>query len=197
MKTSTESPIRADITREYQTMEMKVVLRSADNRDSEAIIGLITGVLAEYGLPFYLETSDAELLDISRNYTGSGGIFEVLEDPDGKIIGSIALRRIDESICELRRMYLASGFRGQGIGKVLMGRALAEAKARGFTWVILETSSPMTEAIALYQKFGFRPIPPTFSNESCDLAFALDLRTNENPVEVEETNGWMKKRRKP
>ena len=150
-------------------------LRIATNKDSEEIITLISEVLEEYGLPLFLETSDAELRDIWGNYLAAGGMFKVLEDDRGKLIGTVAIRGINSRVCELRRMYLRSDSRGKGLGKYLLMEALFKAKSLGFSQVCLDTSSSLKEAIGLYEKFGFKPTQPLCPNKSCDKSFSLDL----------------------
>lgn len=156
--------------------EKKLRLRLATNQDSKEIISLIANVLKEYNLPLFLDSSDAELYDIWGNYFATGGMFKVLETDEGKIIGTVALRGINKKMSELRRMYLLPEYRGKGYGKYLLLVALSRAKSLGFSQVILDTSSSLTEAINLYKKFGFRPTQPLESNHSCDKFFTLDLR---------------------
>jgi putative acetyltransferase len=57
--------------------------------------------------------------------------------------------------CELKRMYVRPAHRGIGIGRALVERVLADAKAAGFAEVKLDTSSTMDEAIGLYLAMGF------------------------------------------
>ncbi len=68
-------------------------------------------------------------------------------------------------------MSVARAERRRGIGSAVLGRLLANARAAGFRRIILETTSTWVEAVAFYQKHGFRV---THVREG-DMYFALDL----------------------
>jgi len=76
---------------------------------------------------------------------------------------------------ELRKMYVRRERRGQGLGRRLLDRALAWARARGHARVELETATRLAEAVALYRKAGFVPRPGKPDTCRCDLAFELEL----------------------
>jgi putative acetyltransferase len=137
---------------------------------------LVYAVLDEYGLEPDPGATDADLDDIEQSYFARGGAFSVLETQDGTIIGAYGLYRMDEHTCELRKMYLHADYRGKGLGKRLLEDALAQARDRGFTKVVLETASVLKEAIALYQSYGFVPHHPDHLSPRCDQAYILKLR---------------------
>jgi putative acetyltransferase len=72
-------------------------------------------------------------------------------------------------------MYLARPARGRGCGRRLLEHALARAAALGFTRVVLETASVLREAVALYERSGFRPYVSEHLAARCDTAYYLDL----------------------
>ena len=78
---------------------------------------------------------------------------------DGRAAGCCAFRRLDDATCEMKRMFIPPAFRGLGIGRALADRILADAKAAGYRRMRLETSVRQTDAIRLYERAGFRPIP--------------------------------------
>ncbi|HEU4886187.1 MAG TPA: GNAT family N-acetyltransferase [Longimicrobium sp.] len=78
---------------------------------------------------------------------------------DGRPVGCGALRRIDGETGELKRMYVAPGARGTGLGRRLVDALEAEARALGLRRLVLETGTRQVAAIALYQATGFEPIP--------------------------------------
>jgi putative acetyltransferase len=154
---------------------MSYILRPATNDDRTAVEQVVFGVLAEYGLTPDPAGTDADLQDIEASYHGAGGSFDVLIDASGAVIGTVALARVSESTCELRKMYLASAARGQGWGRRLLEHALARAAELGFTRVVLETASVLREAVALYERFGFRPYISEHLAARCDTAYYLEL----------------------
>jgi len=150
-------------------------LRPATNSDCEPVRNLVFTVLGEYGLKPDPRCTDADLDDIEQSYLARGGMFRVLEDKDGAIIGSYGLYPTEPGVCELRKMYLRRDHRGQGLGRRLLEDALACARQAGFRRVNLETASVLKEAIRLYERYGFRPCQADHLSCRCDQAYTLDL----------------------
>lgn len=152
-----------------------VHIRAATNADRERIAALVFGVLAEYGLRPDPETTDADLKDVEGGYSARGGLFEVVEDEGGNLLGTCGLYPLDAETCELRKMYLARQSRGLGLGKRLLERAVGHARGAGFKTIVLETASVLEEAIRLYTRFGFAPVESEHLAARCDQAYALRL----------------------
>jgi putative acetyltransferase len=86
------------------------------------------------------------------------GVFVVAflgEEP----VGCAALRRLDTTRGEVKRMYVRPAARGQRIAAIMLGALENEARALGLTRLVLETGVRQPEAIALYRRAGFAPIP--------------------------------------
>ncbi|NLH14941.1 MAG: GNAT family N-acetyltransferase [Phycisphaerae bacterium] len=154
---------------------MYLKLRPATNRDRKAVEDMVFGVLAEYGLKPDPSTTDCDLQDIELSYLTRGGMFDVLVDETGRVVGSVGLFVISPTICELRKMYLAAPARGLGFGRQMLEHALGRARELGFARVVLETASVLREAIALYERYGFRRYTPEHLSARCDAAYFLDL----------------------
>jgi putative acetyltransferase len=150
-------------------------LRPATNADADGVRALVFRVLAEYGLTPDPAATDADLDDIEASYFARGGWFEVWLDKRGAVIGSYGLHPRRAGVCELRKMYLARAWRGRGLGRMMLERALARARALGFGRVELETASVLREATALYRSCGFEPFEPEHMAPRADLALGLDL----------------------
>lgn len=97
--------------------------------------------------------------DFQTHYGPPGGIFLVASDDD-VIIGSGAIRRIDNETAELRRMWLLEAYQGQGIGHQLAKHLFAFAREKGYRRVRLSTSAVQQRAIRFYERLGFYPIEP-------------------------------------
>jgi len=61
---------------------------------------------------------------------------------------------------ELKRMYVRPQFRGLGFGKLLVDHLADFARAHGVGLLRLETGIHQAAAISLYERVGFRRIPP-------------------------------------
>jgi ribosomal protein S18 acetylase RimI-like enzyme len=108
------------------------------------------------GIDLSFQNFSAEVADLPGEYAPPAGrLYLCLAD--GLVAGCVALRKIDEQKCELKRMYIRPAYRGQHLGRLLAERVIQEAQTIGYQAMRLDTLPAMTEAIALYQSLGFRP----------------------------------------
>jgi molybdate transport system substrate-binding protein len=150
-------------------------IRRAVANDLPAVRLLVNDVLAEYGLSSDPQGTDSDLEDLAKSYFASGGTFDVAVGSNGAIKGCCGVMAHSAQVCELRKMYLARGARGLGLGGRLLQRAIAFAKGRGFTRIELETASVLKDALALYSGAGFKLLSRPLTARRCDQAYALDL----------------------
>ena len=80
-------------------------------------------------------------------------------------IGTVALRRLDADVAELKRMYVQPSHRGAGLGRALLSETLATAREIGLRRIRLDTPAFMTAAHRLYRANGFVDISPYVGNE--------------------------------
>jgi GNAT superfamily N-acetyltransferase len=89
----------------------------------------------------------------------------LLATTDDKLAGCIALRKFEEEICEMKRLYLREDFRGIGLGNALIESVIEDARGVGYKKMRLDTYPPkMGKAVKLYESYGFYPIPPYYHN---------------------------------
>lgn len=110
----------------------------------------------------YLEEAGEfkDLNDVQITYLNNKGTFKVLID-NNNIVGAGAIRKLDEEICELRRMWFLKEYRGKGLGSKMAQKLLEFAKAEGYKKIRLDVYHPEMQmaAVALYKKLGFYEIP--------------------------------------
>jgi GNAT superfamily N-acetyltransferase len=83
----------------------------------------------------------------------------------GKVAGCIALRKLEDGICEMKRLFVRDDFRGQKIGISLIEKLISEAKEIGYRKLRLDTYPPkMGKAVKLYESHGFIEIEPYYHN---------------------------------
>lgn len=78
---------------------------------------------------------------------------------EGEAAGCIALRKLDDGCCEMKRLYVRPAFRGYKIGDALVDRVIQDAKAIGYRHMLLDTLPFLEGAIHMYRKRGFYEIP--------------------------------------
>jgi putative acetyltransferase len=133
-------------------------------------------VLNEYGLEPDENGKDSDLTDIEVSYFSDNGFFGVLVAKNTNIVtGTFGLFPMGKQVCELRKMYLIKTERGRGLGKFILTTAIQTAREKGFRKIVLETISPLKEAISLYRKYGFIEVPPKQISKRVDRAFELNL----------------------
>lgn len=121
-----------------------------------------TAMLVENDPAFgaYLEIQNygKEIEDLSYKYgLPQGRLYLAL--CDGETAGCIALRRLDEENCEMKRLYVRPQFRGKGIGRMLCERIIADAGEIGYKAMLLDTLPFLGTAIGMYRRIGFYDIP--------------------------------------
>ena len=152
----------------------EISIRAATNKDCEHVQNLVFGVLAEYGLEPAPDGIDRDLSDIEEHYIRRGGTFEVLEDREGNLVGTVGLYPFSEGKIELRKMYFLPEIRGKGLGKKTLIRMINFARDKGYDQMVLETASVLKEAIGLYKSFGFQHLEEKHTPR-CDQSLYLDL----------------------
>jgi putative acetyltransferase len=106
---------------------------------------------------------DDELGGLKKMYAEPyGGI--ILAKEEKGIIGCIALRRISDTIGELKRMYIKPGHQNKGVGKILLEKAVQLAKECNYVVLKLDTLNYMLPAIHLYKQAGFSETVPYYHN---------------------------------
>jgi ribosomal protein S18 acetylase RimI-like enzyme len=100
-----------------------------------------------------------ELENLPGDYAPPEGcLFVAYYDDDPA--GCVALRKSENGICEMKRLYVVSNFQGKGIGKSLIDRVIEEAKNLGYAKMRLDTLPQMASAQKLYRRLGFKEIGP-------------------------------------
>jgi GNAT superfamily N-acetyltransferase len=119
---------------------------------------------------------DDEMRMFPVQYSPPSGCLLVAYD-DEILAGCVGLRKLDEGVCEMKRLYVRPQFRGRGIGRALVLKVIDMGRRLGYGRMRLDTVPSMHEAIVLYESFGFKQIPQYRENPIVGaLFFELQLR---------------------
>ncbi len=141
-------------------------------------IEVVSKLFREYsdslGFDLCFQNFKEELESLPGEYSPPAGSLLLAVSGEGAA-GCVALRRIDNSICEMKRLYVRPAFRGRGIGKELCRRIIATGLERGYSSMRLDTLASMPAAMGLYRSVGFREIEPYRYNPIAGAVF-MELR---------------------
>ncbi len=112
--------------------------------------------------------------DIQKNYFKNGGTFLAMYDGE-EMICTGALRRLDDEMCELKRLWLLNEYHGRGLGYQMIQELLSIAKNMGYKRVRLETDPvAQSRAVYFYKQIGFYEIPG-YSDRTDEVAMEMML----------------------
>ena len=105
--------------------------------------------------------------------------------PEGRLLvayegtepaGCVAFYKLDDGVCEVKRLWARPRFRGRKVGRTLVETLIDEARKSGYTAIILSTVDVLVEAIALYTSLGFQKTTPYYDMPPDMLEHEIFLR---------------------
>lgn len=99
-----------------------------------------------------------------------------LADHQGRTVGCVGVRWLDEETAEVKRMYVDPGARGLGLGQALLATVEDAARAAGRRWMVLDTNGSLVAARALYGRAGYAEVPPYNDNPHAEHWFRRALQ---------------------
>jgi putative acetyltransferase len=146
-------------------------IRNILPHDNAALATIIRNGLAEFkankpGTVYFDPTTDT-LYEVFKT---PGSTYFIAEE-NGLLLGGCGIfptANLPEGTCELVKLYLSPAARGNGLGKLLMEKSMAAAKAMGYKYIYLETMPELTVAVPLYEKLGFTYLPGPLGNSGHD-----------------------------
>jgi ribosomal protein S18 acetylase RimI-like enzyme len=145
--------------------------------DNEAIKTLMREYAQSLGFSLAYQDFETELADFPGKYAPPHGAL-LLARVGSDAAGTVALRGLDEGICEMKRLYVKPEFRGRrtadgrSIGRALAEDIVAIGRERGYRRLRLDTiGGKMLQALSLYRSMGFVEIPPYYASPIPDTAY--------------------------
>jgi GNAT superfamily N-acetyltransferase len=142
---------------------LSIIQASSDGHIEEART-LFREYEAWLGMDLCFQGFEEELRDLPGKYAMPDGRLS-LGFWDERLAGCIALRILEDSVCEMKRLFVRDEFRGKAIGVSLIEHVIVEARKEGYSKMRLDTFPPkMGKAVGLYKSHGFVEIPPYYNN---------------------------------
>lgn len=132
-------------------------------RDAKVVRELFQEYADSLGIDLAFQEFEKELDALPGKYEAPAGRL-LLAWRDEEAVGCVALRPLDATACEMKRLYVRPVARGEQLGRRLAERLCAEAKIAGYARIYLDTLSSMTAAQSLYASLHFVPTSPYVFN---------------------------------
>jgi ribosomal protein S18 acetylase RimI-like enzyme len=143
---------------------MSLRVTSAETPDDLARIRELFREYQDFlGVNLCFQGFEEELAGLPGRYAPPTGALLLAMDGE-ETAGCVALREIEPGVCEMKRLFVRTSYRGQGLGRRLAEAIIAAARGIGYRTMLLDTLEQLKEAIGLYESLGFRRIPPYYAN---------------------------------
>ena len=146
------------------------LIQKLNDQYTEKLISFLRRCLPESGRKLDLDQKHKSYLDVQHCFDA----FWIMLDRE-EIIGTAALKRMDECRCELKSLYLYERFQGRGLGRKLLETVIEEAAQSGYREMYLDTLSTSARALTLYEKAGFVRTERYNENYDADIFMVLEL----------------------
>ena len=140
-----------------------VIVEAAGAEQIDAARALFVEYARLLGIDLCFQGFDRELGGLPGDYAPPSGRL-LLALVGKQAAGCVALRRMAEGVCEMKRLYVRPAYRGTGLGRRLAEAAIAAARDLGYERMRLDTLPVMAEAARLYESLGFREVEPYYDN---------------------------------
>ena len=134
-------------------LSLSINAEAFDSRDAQRLIAALDAGLAELYPPEQRFGPNLK----AQHLEGGRGTFLIARD-GGRAVGCGAIRLVDPTTAEVKRMYVEPDQRGRGVGRAVLASLEAAARQLGAGRLVLETGSYSADALALYRGAGFTPV---------------------------------------
>ncbi len=133
-----------------------LTIRKCQSGDVQAVRELVISVLNQEFPKEAQAYPTKDLNDILASYGKLGEAFFVAA-MDGRVVGTVGVKREDERVALLRRLFVAPDCRRKKVGVQLLDRAIEFCREVGYDEIVIKTTSTMDRAVHLCERKGFVP----------------------------------------
>ncbi len=145
-------------------------------KDIEQVRSLFREYEAYLNVDLCFQKFEEELANLPGDYAPPNGILLLAKD-GSDAVGCAALRKLDEGICEMKRLYVKPRYQGKGFGCRLAQKLIEDAARIGYNWMYLDTLERLKAANTLYKSLGFERTTAYYHNPLPEVVYwKLDLR---------------------
>ena len=166
-----------------------MTIRNIQHSDDSAIAELIRSVFVEFHAPLSNTVyDDPRTSTMFENFQHPKCEYFVVEE-EGEVLGGCGYfptEGLPMGYAELVKLYLSPKMRGRGMGKELMRRVIEAAKSAGYNYLYIESFPEFSQAVTMYEKFGFKHIPTRLGN-SGHTATSIHMVKNLRSLLIEDT----------
>lgn len=142
---------------------MLIIRQALFPTERDDVISIFREYVSSPTVSLGFQEYEAEFAGLPGKYAAPEGYLLLAREGD-TVLGCAALRRVDESTCEMKRVYVRPAARGRNLGRLLVEAILNEAKLAGYSRICLDVLPEFTAAQKLYESMGFEPAEPVSFN---------------------------------
>jgi ribosomal protein S18 acetylase RimI-like enzyme len=151
-----------------------------DTAALEQVKALIREYVAWLNVDLSFQHFEEEMASLPEMYAAPGGALFLARE-NGQPAGCVAVRRFDNTTCEMKRLFVRDAHQGHGVGKALAAKAIEAGKKMGYHRMLLDTMANMRPAIELYTALGFQPIAAYYDNPISNAVY-LSMMLEDQPL---------------
>lgn len=142
---------------------MLILRQAAFPMDQDAVVSIFREYVTSPSVSLDFQEYETEFAGLPGKYAAPDGRLLLACEGD-TVLGCAALRRVDATTCEMKRVYVRPAARRRNLGRQLVEALLSEARRAGYARICLDVLPEFTAAQTLYESLAFVPAAPVSVN---------------------------------